>query len=93
MDGKQEKKKVIFTCLLKTQLRKCKILEYMLRCPECLLLTAFTCLLLPTSGRAEHQRPHHPSAQDAAAVCGEALPGRSLPHGCWNGTFYRIQKD
>lgn len=64
----------------------------MLRCPKCLLLTYFICLLFPPSGSAEHQRPHHPSARDDAAVCGEAQPGRSFPHGCWNGTFYRIQK-
>lgn len=41
----------------------------------------------PSSGSIKHQRADYPSAQTAAAVCGEAQQGGSFPHGCWNCRF------
>lgn len=41
-------------------------------------------LLCELSGSVERQRADHPSAQAAAALCGEAQQGRRFPHGCWN---------
>lgn len=40
--------------------------------------------LCELSGSVEHQRADHPSAQAAAALCGEAQQGRRFPHGCRN---------
>lgn len=47
-------------------------------------------LLCELSGSVEHQRADHPSAQAAAALCGEAQQGRRFPHGCWNSMMLSV---
>lgn len=46
--------------------------------------------LCELSGSVEHQRADHPSAQAAAALCGEAQQGRRFPHGCRNSRMLSL---